>query len=303
MDSLLAEKLQHFVSQWREGMPIIVVTSGGTAAAIEQQTVRFIDNFSTGLRGARSAEAFLESVPASLVIFFSRSSSKQPYTWTAYDRLASAGLAGLCSDETSSLETSSPVLHPGLWVALQRFCKVKRRLFVYHFTYFTEYRDGLKTLCSVLRGFGSHVLFFLAAAVSDFFLPEARQAAHKIQSHKEPDGLTLHLEPTPKILDQVKQLCSKAFIVAFKLETDEQLLASKALQCLEAHCADMVIGNVLETRYSKVTVFFSKKMEREPRILEVKWSSSSPLESAIVHEVMQQFMPESFSPAVLAASD
>lgn len=40
--------------------PIALVTSGGTAADLEMQTVRFIDNFSTGKRGAISVEEFLK---------------------------------------------------------------------------------------------------------------------------------------------------------------------------------------------------------------------------------------------------
>lgn len=38
------------------GRKLVVVTSGGTTVPLEVNTVRFIDNFSTGTRGARSAE-------------------------------------------------------------------------------------------------------------------------------------------------------------------------------------------------------------------------------------------------------
>ena len=39
--------------------PIALVTSGGTAADLEVNSVRCLDNFSTGLRGAISVEQFL----------------------------------------------------------------------------------------------------------------------------------------------------------------------------------------------------------------------------------------------------
>src|SRR5579871_3209207 len=39
---------------------IALVTSGGTTVPLENQTVRFIDNFSAGTRGATSAEYFLQ---------------------------------------------------------------------------------------------------------------------------------------------------------------------------------------------------------------------------------------------------
>lgn len=38
------------------GVPLAFVTSGGTAVPLEKHTVRFIDNFSTGTRGAKCTE-------------------------------------------------------------------------------------------------------------------------------------------------------------------------------------------------------------------------------------------------------
>ena len=38
------------------GRKVAVVTSGGTMVPLEKRTVRYIDNFSTGLRGAALAE-------------------------------------------------------------------------------------------------------------------------------------------------------------------------------------------------------------------------------------------------------
>jgi hypothetical protein len=40
--------------------PIAVVTSGGTTVPLERRCVRFIDNFSSGQRGALSTEQFLQ---------------------------------------------------------------------------------------------------------------------------------------------------------------------------------------------------------------------------------------------------
>ena len=47
---------------------LAVVTSGGTTVPLEQRTVRFIDNFSTGTRGARSAAAFAADVPPGIIL-------------------------------------------------------------------------------------------------------------------------------------------------------------------------------------------------------------------------------------------
>lgn len=40
--------------------PVVVITSGGTTVPLERNCVRFIDNFSKGMRGALSAEQFLQ---------------------------------------------------------------------------------------------------------------------------------------------------------------------------------------------------------------------------------------------------
>ena len=55
-----------------------MVTSGGTTVPLENNTVRFIDNFSAGTRGATSAEYFLENGYA--VIFLHREFSLLPYS-------------------------------------------------------------------------------------------------------------------------------------------------------------------------------------------------------------------------------
>ncbi|GME97395.1 unnamed protein product [Ambrosiozyma monospora] len=57
---------------------IVLVTSGGTTVPLENNTVRFIDNFSAGTRGATSAEYFLENGYA--VIFLHREFSLLPYS-------------------------------------------------------------------------------------------------------------------------------------------------------------------------------------------------------------------------------
>lgn len=51
------EQLQQFLERHRVvGRCVAVVTAGGTTVPLERNTVRFLDNFSTGARGAASAE-------------------------------------------------------------------------------------------------------------------------------------------------------------------------------------------------------------------------------------------------------
>ncbi len=48
--------MKEFVNLHTGQRPVAIVTSGGTTVPLERNTVRFIDNFSTGTRGATSAE-------------------------------------------------------------------------------------------------------------------------------------------------------------------------------------------------------------------------------------------------------
>jgi hypothetical protein len=54
--------VKEFVAKVNQGCnkKIVMVSSGGTTVPLEQLTVRFVDNFSSGTRGATSTEHFLE---------------------------------------------------------------------------------------------------------------------------------------------------------------------------------------------------------------------------------------------------
>jgi phosphopantothenate-cysteine ligase len=71
------DQLDAFVAR-HSAHPIALVTSGGTTVPLERNTVRFIDNFSTGNRGAASAEQFLHAGYA--VVFLHRAGSAFPFT-------------------------------------------------------------------------------------------------------------------------------------------------------------------------------------------------------------------------------
>lgn len=56
---------------------VILITSGGTSVRLEKNTVRSIENFSTGKRGALSAEEFLKNDYN--VVFLHRENSCLPF--------------------------------------------------------------------------------------------------------------------------------------------------------------------------------------------------------------------------------
>ncbi|KAJ9523342.1 hypothetical protein QJQ45_005381 [Haematococcus lacustris] len=84
----------------------------------------------------------------------------------------------------------------------------------------------LRSVALALAPCGAQVLFYLAAAVSDFYLPWAELAEHKIQSSE--GGLDLQLRKVPKMLGLLtRQWCPGAMVVSFKLETDTHILVAK----------------------------------------------------------------------------
>lgn len=57
---------------------IVFITSGGTSVPLETNTVRSIENFSSGLRGAASAEYFIKQ--GYVVIYYYRDKCLRPFT-------------------------------------------------------------------------------------------------------------------------------------------------------------------------------------------------------------------------------
>jgi phosphopantothenate-cysteine ligase len=96
-------------------------------------------------------------------------------------------------------------------------------------------------------------MFYLAAAVSDFYVPWNSMVEHKIQSRSGP--LAMELAQVPKMLTLLRQLWAPlAFCVSFKLETDTEILIKKAQQALKRYRMHAVVANELQTRKQKVIV-------------------------------------------------
>jgi len=240
---------------------LVVVTSGGTIVPLEKNMVRFIDNFSTGARGSKSAEYFLAQGYS--VVFMHREGSIKPF-----GQLESL-LAKGCM---SSLETTHKVGASGRdeWHMVSHLaakdhamakrlldlyrCAVKDegRLLMIEFKSVDEYLHMLKAVCGAVEVCGPRAMIYLAAAVSDYFIPPDEMPEHKIQSS---DGsLSLTLRPTPKCLGKVKEeWCPRAFVVSFKLETDQAILMHKASGAINKYGVDVVVANELHTRYKEVT--------------------------------------------------
>ncbi|KAF9977491.1 hypothetical protein BGZ73_005878 [Actinomortierella ambigua] len=224
-----AAKIEAFVDlHMKANRRIVLVTSGGTTVPLEQLTVRFIDNFSAGTRGATSAEYFLEEGYA--VIFMHRQFSLQPFT-RHYSHTKNCFLEMMEADDQGIHVL--PAYVEKMRVVLEKYQKTQAAgtLLSLEFVTVHDYLFLLREAARITAKMDVNAMYYLAAAVSDFFIPQDRMAEHKIQSG---DGvLNLSMEQVPKILKPlVNDWTPKAFIVSFKLETDEALLPLKSRQAL-----------------------------------------------------------------------
>lgn len=224
---------QAFIAQHDEaGRRVVLVTSGGTTVPLENQTVRYIDNFSAGTRGATSAEYFLEAGYA--VIFLHRQFSLLPYsrhyshnTRSFLDYMVEEHVSGGEDEDGGSGSGGSsrlksrdeaqdshlaitPEQQRDMIAVFRKHSKAKREntLLILSFVTITEYLWSLREVAKLMQPLGARALFYLAAAVSDFFVPADRMVEHKIQSSDEfsarqntalAEGGRLHTSPSSSV--------------------------------------------------------------------------------------------------------
>ncbi|KAM9759064.1 phosphopantothenate--cysteine ligase [Menidia menidia] len=238
------------------GRRVVLITSGGTKVPLESRTVRFLDNFSSGRRGASSAEYFIDSGYA--VIFLHRHRSLYPYTrmFLSVNMLDALQFrAGEGAPANSGEVVVDQQVLPNIAKVLRRYNEVKeeRLLLPIEFSTLSEYLHLLKVAAQALSSLGSKAMFYLAAAVSDFYIPASDMPEHKIQSSDGP--LQLSMKMVPKILSPlVKDWAPQAFVISFKLETDSTILIKKARRALDTYRHQAVVANVLDSRRGYVVV-------------------------------------------------
>mmetsp|Transcript_18837 Transcript_18837/g.27854 ORF Transcript_18837/g.27854 Transcript_18837/m.27854 type:complete len:411 (+) Transcript_18837:105-1337(+) len=313
-------QLESFCCHYSQQGPVALVTSGGTAVALDG--VRHLENFSSGQRGALSVEEFLKRGYA--VVHLWRKGSISPYGRVAQEILGSSSISvaafsklldepndtsdeGLLKESDPWLTETSPVpidppnknnsdgfleLHrrlrhdEHLQRAWREYQSNKQRLFVVEYHSVEEYLDRLQICSKMLQSTaGALGLIYLAAAVSDYYL--ANKIENKIQSSNEEFNLTL--QPVPKVLGELRsKWAPDTYVVSFKLETDPNLLHLKAERAAQKYGVHMVIANLLRTRYKEVQVLHPSTTDGEPH----QWTSlkkkhSHCLESEIIDSVAQ----------------
>lgn len=161
--------------------------------------------------------------------------------------------------------------------------ELKDKLLLVDYFSVTEYLYLLTEICQLLE-LRKDSIIYLAAAVSDFYLPPGETFEHKIQSNQL-NSLELSLKPVPKLIQFLKsQVCPDAFVVSFKLETDDKLLIKKAQDSLQKYGHDLVISNSLSQR-KECVIFVDKSMETE-RVNKVV---DGIIEEEIVRKIIEKY--------------
>ncbi|XP_059217850.1 phosphopantothenate--cysteine ligase [Stomoxys calcitrans] len=264
---------------------IVLVTSGGTTVPLEHNTVRFVDNFSAGTRGSSSAEYFLDHNYA--VIFMHRQKSLEPFTrhFTGqqfFDMLdiTDNGQSTSITVNPDSVDVFAPIL------AKYKQARESQMILYVSFTSVVDYMWLLRAACECLAAFEDRAVLFLAAAVSDFYIPQDMMPTHKMQSGE--GAPTISLQLVPKMLAPLVSLwVPQAFVVSFKLETDENLLITKARDSLSKYKHKLVIANILQTRKHRV-VFVTPTSSYEVHLSREQALQGLEIEEPIVADVVQK---------------
>lgn len=123
------------------------------------------------------------------------------------------------------------------------------------FNSLADYLWLLQAAAQELDILGPAALLYLAAAVSDFYIPLSEMPSHKIQSSSGP--LSISLQLVPKMLRPLVTLWApNAFIVSFKLETNGDLLESKAAEALKKYHHHVSISSMTSVFLCICKAFF-----------------------------------------------
>lgn len=168
----LSEKYSNF--HRCKGKPFVIITSGGTQVPLEKNTVRSIENFSTGTRGARSAEYFIKA--GFPVIFFHRKGTMIPFA-IELESDKEAWMAQL--NFQNGLEGSDFKERITEYQKYHTSCSpYSKMLLMVDFVSLHDYLRDLEIISKEVSQVKT--ITYLAAAVSDFYIPEEETTEHKI---------------------------------------------------------------------------------------------------------------------------
>lgn len=273
-----AKRLDEFISKTeKEGKKLVLITSGGCSVRLEKNTVRMIENFSTGTRGALSAEFFL--LNEYNVIFYYRDKSNLPFIHKLNTERLLLDEEYINSDLVKETRNN-----------LKKF---KNHIFYLPYTTFDNYHNKLYILIEKIKILKNTSIIYLAAAISDFIIPEDKLSEHKIQS-KDEEGISkktleLTLYPAPKDLYKIKEGLNKdSMLVTFKLETNEDILKIKSYQAIKKTNCDLVVANVMDKRYDEIHLYINSSIHKDiiHKPIYKKENNVDVIEEKIVSEII-----------------
>ncbi|CAF0709776.1 unnamed protein product [Brachionus calyciflorus] len=273
---------------------LVLITSGGTTVPLEENTVRFIDNFSIGTRGSASAEYFIDNSYA--VIFIHRRRSLRPFERKFHNVNILEIFKKAEENEHCNFQVDQSQINFNFDQLIQTYGDLSKKNMLLNIDYITvfDYFAVLDYCCKAINLFGKNALVYLAAAVSDFYIPKSQMSKHKIQSSN--GGLNLDLKPVPKLVGKLRsEWCPKAYIVTFKLETDPSLLHNKSKASLEKYQNNCVIGNILDQRKNNVVI-----LEANGKSTEINLEKGSTKNEEI-EELIIKFLVSKHSSFILNA--
>ncbi|ARF02690.1 SWPV1-087 [Shearwaterpox virus] len=269
---------------------VILIASGGTRVSLEKNAVRFLENFSTGMRGAISVEKFIEKGYA--VCFLHRDSSLFPWI-----RNLPSGRGLLDLFEIKNMDTYKEVFslkdedkNSVMVNGLKSYKKAldDDALLVIDFTCVYQYLKLLQKITEALSIMGSNAMIYLAAAVSDFYIPYEDMPEHKIDSTGE--EITIKMKTVPKMLSHlVNDWAPNAFVVSFKLETDDSIVIKKARDALTKYKHHAVIANLMKDRRTNV-VIITKDSEHNLVLSEKEKLGGKVIEDKIVESLVMSHL-------------
>ena len=279
----IRQSLDDFFSKHHEHLrngnkKITFITSGGTSAPLEKppMAVRFLDNFSSGARGAALCEYL--SKEGYCVVSLRRTGSKLPFVrkceklFTKKEKSVHNEHVDFLSmfSNNNNKETKDGEENDGLISKLKFIQADRERAYTEHgfleieFTTVYEYLHLLRLVSEKVNAYANDVMIIHAAAVSDFYIPWSELASHKIQSNAlETSGnLFANFSSTPKMLKMCRDVWApNAFCVSFKLETDASIIKQKTLSAMEKYNMHCIVANELDKRYDEVTIFQKEELQ------------------------------------------
>ena len=137
---------------------------------------------------------------------------------------------------------------------------------------------------TVLEKVKTHDIFISAAAVSDF-IPKVEKKENKISSGED---LTLKLENVPKIINEVKKINPKIFLVGFKAEYNlsREKLIKAAFKKVKDYKIDLMVANDVAVEGSGFGEDKNQVILIDDGIIDVPLSLKSEIASKIFDRVL-----------------